>query len=198
MARQARQPRHAAHHHLRRARGGLGEAPDHTLYLRNPHEGICRLHPALRLDGASFQTLVAQGGHAGADGAAAPGAGAGPRPAAGVDRATLLRVGGGAPHRDRDRRRRGRPGPRRAVSCRRRPGRRDLGGTPGPARQPYDERLYRVLMRAAHTAAHTAGVDTVRRELLQVLGADDDPIDELHPLTSELYRKLRPRRSILT
>ena len=59
---------------------------------------------------------------------------------------------------------------------------------------PYDERLYRVLMRAADAAGNPAGVDTVWRELLSVLDADLELVDdELHPETIALYAALRPR-----
>jgi DNA-binding SARP family transcriptional activator len=59
---------------------------------------------------------------------------------------------------------------------------------------PYDERLYRVLMRAADAAGNPAGVDAVWRELLSVLDADLELVDdELHPETIALYAALRPR-----
>ena len=59
---------------------------------------------------------------------------------------------------------------------------------------PYDERLYRVLMRAADSAGNPAGVDAVWRELLSVLDADLELVDdELHPETIALYAALRPR-----
>jgi len=64
----------------------------------------------------------------------------------------------------------------------------------GLAASPYDERLYRVLMRAAHAAGNPAGVDAVWNELLSVLDADLELIDdELHPETVALYTTLRPR-----
>ena len=63
----------------------------------------------------------------------------------------------------------------------------------GLAASPYDERLYRVLMRAAHAAGNPAGVEAVWQELLTVLGADLELVDEdLHPDTVALYATLRP------
>jgi hypothetical protein len=59
---------------------------------------------------------------------------------------------------------------------------------------PYDERLYRILMRAADAAGNPAGVDAVWTELLSVLDADLELVDdELHPETIALYAALRPR-----
>ena len=59
---------------------------------------------------------------------------------------------------------------------------------------PYDERLYRVLMRAADAAGNPAGVDAIWKELLTVLDADLDLVDdELHPETIALYTALRPK-----
>ncbi len=59
---------------------------------------------------------------------------------------------------------------------------------------PYDERLYRALMRAAHQAGSLAAIDTVRNELLRVLDADD-PLTDIEPETAALYQQLRkPRR----
>jgi DNA-binding SARP family transcriptional activator len=63
---------------------------------------------------------------------------------------------------------------------------------------PYDERLYRQLMRAAYTAGNPAGVDTVMRELLHVLDAEDQPLDDLHPDTIALYKQLRGTRPLRT
>jgi hypothetical protein len=53
---------------------------------------------------------------------------------------------------------------------------------------PYDERLYRVLMRAAHAADHAAGVETVMLELTDALGVD---LDGTERCTRDLYRDLR-------
>jgi hypothetical protein len=46
---------------------------------------------------------------------------------------------------------------------------------------PYDERLYRQLMRAAYQTGNPPGVDAIMRELLHVLDAEGEPVDELHP-----------------
>src|SRR4029453_12363583 len=62
----------------------------------------------------------------------------------------------------------------------------------GLAPSPYDERLYRGLMRAAHAAGNPAGVETLWQELLAVLDTDLDLVDEdLHPDTVALYTSLR-------
>ena len=182
------------------ARSGLGEAPDGTPYLRHPHDGTYRLHPALRLDWATFQTLVEQSRHPGTDPTA-------------LLRQALELVRGQPLETTAPRSYAWAVVHRTEIETAIAEAAQDLGercldagdpaGATWAARQgllasPYDERLYRVLMRAAHTAGNPAGVDTVLRELLQVLGAEDDPVDELHPQTVELYRKLRPRRSILT
>jgi hypothetical protein len=48
-------------------------------------------------------------------------------------------------------------------------------------------------MRSAHAAGNPAGVEAVWRELLTVLGADLELVDEdLHPETVALYTTLRP------
>ena len=58
---------------------------------------------------------------------------------------------------------------------------------------PYDERLYRVLMRAAHAAGDAAGVDAVMLELTDRLGVD---LDGTERGTRELYRDLSGGSSI--
>ncbi len=58
---------------------------------------------------------------------------------------------------------------------------------------PYDERLYRVLMRAADLAGNPAGVEAVMAELLQLVGGEVEPYDSVHPETYELYRSLSRR-----
>jgi DNA-binding SARP family transcriptional activator len=64
---------------------------------------------------------------------------------------------------------------------------------------PYDERLYRILMRAADVEGHPRAVESVMEELLGVLGgpahrrfANSQALaDELvHPETAELFRSL--------
>jgi hypothetical protein len=63
---------------------------------------------------------------------------------------------------------------------------------------PYDERLYRQLMLAANTAGNPAGVDALMRELIHVLDADAEPLDDLHPDTISLYKRLRGTRLLRT
>jgi DNA-binding SARP family transcriptional activator len=63
---------------------------------------------------------------------------------------------------------------------------------------PYDERLYRQLMLAAYNAGNPAGVDAIMRELIQVLDAEAEPLDDLHPDTIALYKKLRGTRLLRT
>ncbi|HZU79436.1 MAG TPA: hypothetical protein VE991_05930 [Acidimicrobiales bacterium] len=57
---------------------------------------------------------------------------------------------------------------------------------------PYDERLFRVLLRTADANGNSAGVEATMRELLKVL-ADDDVEDTVHPETLELYKTLSRR-----
>jgi DNA-binding SARP family transcriptional activator len=59
---------------------------------------------------------------------------------------------------------------------------------------PYDERLYRILMRAADAAGHPAGVESVLDELITLVAEDVEPFDAVHPETLELYRELSRRR----
>jgi DNA-binding SARP family transcriptional activator len=63
---------------------------------------------------------------------------------------------------------------------------------------PYDERLYRQLMLAAYQSGNPAGVDAIMRELIQVLDAEAEPLDDLHPDTIALYKKLRGTRLLRT
>lgn len=53
---------------------------------------------------------------------------------------------------------------------------------------PYDERLYRVLLRTAHAVDHVAGVEALMLELTGALGVDLDGTDRR---TRDLYRDLR-------
>ena len=61
---------------------------------------------------------------------------------------------------------------------------------------PYDERLYRMLMRAADLGGNPAGVEALMRELVKLVGDDIEPLDSVHPSTMELYRLLTRRRSV--
>jgi hypothetical protein len=71
---------------------------------------------------------------------------------------------------------------------------------------PFDERLYRLLLRAADRQGNPAGVESAMGDLLTLVGGGDDPwtaegglspsaADCLHPETTALYRSLtrRPR-----
>ena len=77
-----------------------------------------------------------------------------------------------------------------------------LGNAPGAewaARRglvvsPYDERLYRMLMRAADLGGNPAGVDALMRELLTLVADGVEPFDAVHPSTMELYRQLSRRK----
>jgi DNA-binding SARP family transcriptional activator len=61
---------------------------------------------------------------------------------------------------------------------------------------PYDERLYRMLMRAADAGGNPAGVDAVMAELLRLVADDIEPLDAVHPSTMDLYRQLSRRRRL--
>jgi DNA-binding SARP family transcriptional activator len=75
----------------------------------------------------------------------------------------------------------------------------DPSGAEWSARQgllvsPYDERLYRLLMKAADLAGNPAGVEAVMSELLQLVGGEVEPYDSVHPETYDLYRSLSRRQ----
>ena len=59
---------------------------------------------------------------------------------------------------------------------------------------PYDERLYRMLMRAADLAGNPAGVEAAMSELIRLVADDIEPLDSVHPSTMDLYRSLTRRR----
>lgn len=61
---------------------------------------------------------------------------------------------------------------------------------------PYDERLYRILLRAADLAGNPAGVEAVMAELVRLVADDVEPYDSVHPETMGLYRSLTRRRSL--
>ncbi len=74
----------------------------------------------------------------------------------------------------------------------------DAGASSWAARRglrvsPYDERLYRMLMRAADLAGNVAGVDAAMAELLTLVADDVEPCDSVHPATIDLYRQLSRR-----
>ena len=58
---------------------------------------------------------------------------------------------------------------------------------------PYDERLYRMLLRAADLAGNPAGVEAVMAELVRVVADEADPLASVHPSTLALYRSLSRR-----
>ncbi len=55
---------------------------------------------------------------------------------------------------------------------------------------PWDERLYRLLMRAADRSGNRMGVEAVLTSLALALDIRGDPLAAVHPATSELYRRL--------
>jgi DNA-binding SARP family transcriptional activator len=78
----------------------------------------------------------------------------------------------------------------------------DPGGAEWSARQglrasAYDERLYRILLRAAEAAGNPAGVESVMAELVRLVADDVEPYDAVHPETLELYRSLTRRSTPL-
>ena len=60
----------------------------------------------------------------------------------------------------------------------------------GIAGAPWDERLYRLLMRAADASGSRGAVESALRWLAQLLDGDRDPLDAVHPATAALYREL--------
>jgi DNA-binding SARP family transcriptional activator len=60
---------------------------------------------------------------------------------------------------------------------------------------PYDERLYRMLLRAADAAGNPSGVEAVMGELVRVVADEIEPVESVHPSTLALYRSLSRRRS---
>jgi DNA-binding SARP family transcriptional activator len=62
---------------------------------------------------------------------------------------------------------------------------------------PWDERLYRLVMRAADAAGNRAGVEAALRQLACVLELGEEPLSAVHPETAALYRSLTSRRAVL-
>lgn len=62
---------------------------------------------------------------------------------------------------------------------------------------PWDERLYRLVMRAADAAGNRAGVEAALRQLACVLELGEEPLGAVHPETAALYRSLMSRRAVL-
>jgi DNA-binding SARP family transcriptional activator len=61
----------------------------------------------------------------------------------------------------------------------------------------YDERLYRILLRAADVVGNPAGVESVMAELVRLIAEDVEPYDAVHPETLDLYRSLSRRATSL-
>lgn len=70
------------------------------------------------------------------------------------------------------------------------PGEAEWAARRGLLVSPYDERLFRILMRAAYAAGNLAGVDAAFSELVQLVGGEVEPYDSVHPETYELYKQL--------
>jgi Bacterial transcriptional activator domain/LysM domain len=179
------------------ARAALGSASDGGLLLPRTSDGRYRLSPAATLDWERFLALAEQGRSLGGHGADALG--------------RALELVRGRPFEST------RPGSYEwtvvhqaemeaqiAEAAEQLADRRleagDHAGATWAARRglrasPDNERLYRVLLRAAHAAGNLAGVHAVWNELLRRVDDDMEPFDNLHPETVELYQRLvRPRR----
>jgi DNA-binding SARP family transcriptional activator len=61
---------------------------------------------------------------------------------------------------------------------------------------PYDERLYRMLLRAADLAGNPAGVEAVMAELVRLVAEGVEPLESVHPSTLQLYRSLTRRKPV--
>jgi DNA-binding SARP family transcriptional activator len=59
---------------------------------------------------------------------------------------------------------------------------------------PYDERLYRLLMRASDALGNPAGIRSAMGRLAAVLEDDVEPLESVHPETRALYEALMRRR----
>jgi DNA-binding SARP family transcriptional activator len=59
---------------------------------------------------------------------------------------------------------------------------------------PYDERLYRLLMRASDALGNPAGIRSAMGRLAAVLEEDVEPLESVHPETRALYEALMRRR----
>jgi DNA-binding SARP family transcriptional activator len=55
---------------------------------------------------------------------------------------------------------------------------------------PFDERLHRMLMRAADALGNRAGVESTLRQLALILEIDGNPLHGVHPKTAKLYHEL--------
>ena len=59
---------------------------------------------------------------------------------------------------------------------------------------PYDERLYRLLMRASDALGNPAGIRSAMGRLAAILEDDVEPLESVHPETRALYEALMRRR----
>lgn len=60
----------------------------------------------------------------------------------------------------------------------------------GIAAAPWEEHLYRLLMRAADAAGSRGAVESALRRLAKALDWKGDPLEAVHPATAVLYREL--------
>jgi DNA-binding SARP family transcriptional activator len=178
------------------ARTGLGRALDGTRYLPDAHDGHYRLSQHVGLDWARFHALIAAGEDDVPEGFEAL------RSALELVRGVPLTSPTGrgyewaVVHRTEMETVIAETAERLAMRYLEAGDHRQANWAArrGLLASPYDERLCRVLMRAADAAGNPAGVDAVWKELLSVLDADLELIDdELHPETIALYTALRPR-----
>jgi DNA-binding SARP family transcriptional activator len=182
------------------ARSRLGDAPDATPYLPSTRNGLYRLNPSIRVDWTRFQTLTQLAAHD-QDHATQTLHQA-------LDLVTGTPLESAAPngyewalvHRTEME---SAIGDAADQLARHYLDQHNHAGATWSARRgllatPYDERLYRQLMLAAYTAGNPAGVDAIMRELIQVLDAEAEPLDDLHPDTIALYKKLRGTRLLRT
>ena len=178
------------------ARSRLGAAPGGEPGFPPARDGIYRLHPEVGLDWARFQALVELAERLEEDGVVPLRTAVELVRGIPFESAAARSYDWAAPHRmemesaiaDASERlaelylRLGDPTGARWAARR------------GLVASPYDERLYRVLMLAAHAAGSMSGVDAVLEELVVKVGAEVEPYDQLHPQTVELYEQLRPSR----
>jgi DNA-binding SARP family transcriptional activator len=69
----------------------------------------------------------------------------------------------------------------------------EWGARQGLRVSAYDERLYRVLLRAADAAGNPAGVESTMSELVRLVSDGAEVEDAVHPETLDLYRSLSRR-----
>jgi DNA-binding SARP family transcriptional activator len=177
------------------ARTGLGRAPDGARYLPDASGGEYRLSDAVGLDWARFQVLAAHGRSGAPDDTQALRQALELVRGLPLESPTSRAYEWAVVHRTEMETVVAETAERLGQLCLDAddPEQANWAARRGLSASPYDERLYRVLMRAAHAAGNSAGVETVWKELLAVLGADIDLVDEdLHPETVALYSTLRP------